>query len=433
MKQLKVALVGAGNRGNTYCGYSLSEPDELKVVAVVDIDPVHRNESAERYGLAAERSFSALDDFLAAKIECDFVVNATMDEMHYETAIKLIGAGYNLVLEKPITPTYEQLKEIETLAKEKGVKILVCHVLRYTPFFRTIKKLIKEGKIGKINTIEMNEHVGIYHFLDSYVRGKWNSEKTCGSGFLLAKCCHDTDLMCWLNDASEPDKVSSFGSRALFIPQNAPVGATEFCYQCPHVKTCMYSAQKTHLEQDLMPFQTWQRMGKSIDEITREEKEEFLKTDVYGRCAFRSGGDIVDRQMVQVQFKNGSLATLNMVGGASKAGRWLHIVGTEGEIVGYVEEGKFTLVRFNWQDGRFEESEEVIDVSSMIVNNSQYSGHAGGDYALMHDAVRFFAGEGESISVTKIGDSVNGHMIAYAAEESRKNGVVVSLDEMRSR
>lgn len=429
MKQLKAALVGAGNRGQVYSDYSLQRPEELKIISVIDINEFRLKEVAEKYNVGSDMAFLNLDDFIKADIKCDFVIDATMDEMHYETAMKLINAGYNLILEKPITANYSELKDIENAAKDKGVSILVCHVLRYTPFYRTIKNLINQGEIGNITSIEMNEHVGIAHFIDSYVRGKWNSEEKCGSGFLLAKCCHDTDLMCWLNNTTAPEKVSSFGVRGLFIPENAPKGATEYCYQCPHNATCLYSAQKIHLEFDSLPFQTWAEMNKPLDEITKEEKAEYLKTHTYGKCAYNSGGDIVDRQSVSVMFENGSIATLNMIGAASKAGRWLHIVGAKGEIVGYIEEGKFKLITFDRSEGVFTEKEKEIDVSSQIVSNSMYSGHAGGDYALMYDAVRFFAGEGDSVSITKISDSLNGHKIVYAAETSRRQDRIVKIKE----
>lgn len=432
MKKLTAALVGAGNRGQIYADYALGEPEELQIVATVDPNPLRLAEAKEKYKLTDARLFYDLDTFLQEKIECDFVINATMDEWHYETAKKLILAGYNLVLEKPITACVEELLDLQNTARKQGVKIVVCHVLRYTPFYRTIKDLIVQGDIGTIITMELNEHVGIAHFLDSYVRGKWSNEANCGSGFLLAKSCHDTDLICWLNDFSVPKKVSSFGSRSLFIKDNAPAGATKFCYQCPHNETCLYSAQKVHLEFDSMPFQTWACMNKPLEQITKAEKEEWLKHGDYGKCAYESGGDIVDRQTLSVEFENGSVVSFTMLGGASKAGRWIHIVGTKGEISGYIESSKLTVTRFDRSEGVFEEKDEEIDVSGQIVSN-MYEGHAGGDYALMHDVVRSFAGEGDSISITRLDDSINGHLIVYAAEEARKQERVVYLDEVRGK
>lgn len=429
MKKLKAVVVGAGNRGQTYCDYAILEKDELEIIAAVDPDSIRLNECKKKYDIADDKLFMNLDDFLKQNIECDFVINGTMDKMHYESAMKLIGAGYNLILEKPITPNYKQLKDIWSIATRKNVKVLVCHVLRYTPYYSTIKQLIENGEIGKIFTIEMSEHVWIAHFLDSFVRGKWNSEESCGSGFLLQKCCHDMDLMCWLNNKVSPIKVSSFGSRSHFIPTKAPKGATEYCYQCPHNDTCLYSAQKVHLEQDMIPFQTWRGINKPWQEITKEEKAEYLKHSNYGKCAYNAGGDIVDRQVVTVEFEDGTIATHNLVGGVTCDNRFIHIIGSLGEIYGHVNTGKFTISRMDRSGNNFGPVSEEIDVSKYVKINSNgsYSGHGGGDYAIMHDAVRFFAGEGSSISITKIEDSIYGHVLVYAAEESRKENKVINI------
>ena len=427
MKQLKAVLVGAGNRGCVYADYSLERPDELQIIAVVEIHELRRTEAAMRYGIPATQAYSSLDDFLATKTECDFVINATMDEMHYETAKKLILAGYNMLLEKPVVPNREELLELQTLAHEKGVKINVCHVLRYTPYYKRIKELINAGEIGDIMTMELNEHVWIAHFIDSFVRGKWKSEKNCGSSFLLQKSCHDMDLICWLNNASKPVKVSSFGSRSQFVLKNAPKGATEYCCDCPHNDTCYYSAQKIHLEYDSLPFQTWEGLNKPLDKISYEEKEDYLRWADYGLCAYNSGGDINDRQSVTVEFENGSVASFTMVGGTCRAGRYLHIIGTKGEIEGKIEDGKFILRKFDRSVGKFEYYDTEIDISAEVHNSVQYGGHGGGDYAIMYELIRYLNGEGSSVSITKLDDSIFSHLVVYAAEESCKQGKIVHL------
>ncbi len=427
MKQIKAVLVGAGNRGCVYSDYSLIKPEELKIIGVVDPRELARKSALERYSIPSDMAFATLDEFLSKKVDCDIVINATMDEMHYETALKIIGAGYDMLIEKPVTPNKKELLEIRDLAKEKGVNVFVCHVLRYTPFYKTIKEIINAGKIGTILTMELNEHVWIAHFMDSFVRGKWNSEAKCGSGFLLQKSCHDTDLMCWLNNSTKPVRVMSIGSRSLFNETMRPKDASDFCYNCPHNDTCLYSAQKIHLEQDLLPFQTWLDMNKPIDSITKEEKEEFLKWHDYGRCAYKSGGDICDRQVLTVEFENGSVCSFTMVGGTSKAGRNMHIVGTHGEIEGSTEEGKFILRTFDRTGERFWYDEEVIDINDKIKNSSNYSGHAGGDYAIMNELCAYLNGDKSSISITSIDDSINGHLLVYAAEESRKTKTSVDV------
>lgn len=428
MKKLTAALVGAGNRGCIYADYSLAEKDELEIIAVVDTNPVHRKEAKERYKLSDENCFVSLDDFLARQISCDFIINATMDEAHYETAKKIMEAGYDMLLEKPIVNNEKELLELQKIANQKGVRVVICHVLRYTPFYKKIKEIIQSGKIGKIMTMEMNEHVGIAHFIDSFVRGKWKSEARCGSSFLLQKSCHDMDLLCWLNNGTQPKKVFSFGSRSLFIKENRPKDSTKYCYNCPHNEVCLYSAQKIHLEIDSMPFQTWLDMGKPIDAITKEEKREWLKTSEYGLCAYESGGDITDRQTVNVEFENGSTAVFTMVGATSMPGRYIHICGTAGEIEGRMESGKFVLRIFNRSGERFWYDEEEIDVSKAVqANEEKGGGHSGGDYSIMREFTRYLNGDTSSLSITNINDSINGHLLVYKAEDSRKNKIVCHI------
>ena len=428
LKPLKAALVGAGNRGCAYADYALSTPQELSIVAVIEPNALRRCQAGERYGVCEEARFVDIDEFLSAKIPCDFVINATMDKLHYETAKKIMQAGYDMLLEKPIVNNEAELLDLQRIAHENNVKVNICHVLRYTPFYKRIKTLLDEGAIGKIMTMELKEHVWIAHFLDSFVRGKWNSKENCGSGFLLQKSCHDVDLMCWLNNNTVPKRVFSFGSRSQFIPQNAPSGATEFCYQCPHNLECLYSAQKVHLEFDPMPFQTWMGLGKPIESLTRAEKEEYLKHSTYGRCAYNSGGDINDRQCVNIEFENGSTASFTMVGGTCKAGRTIHICGTQGEIEGFMEEGKFALRTIDRSEGNFRCVEKIIDVSKEIHANDNYGGHGGGDYAIMYELIRYLNGDNSSVSITNIDDSVNGHRVVYAAEESVKTGNCIKIN-----
>lgn len=416
LKKLTAAVVGAGNRGCVYADYALEEPQELEIVAVVEPNGDRRREAKERYRVRDEYAFDSLDAFLAKKIECDFIINATMDEWHYETAKKIMLAGYDMLLEKPIVSNEKELLELQEIARRMQVKVNVCHVLRYTPYYKRIKEILNAGTIGKIMTLEMYEHVGMAHFLDSFVRGKWSNEKKCGSSFLLQKSCHDMDLMCWLNNASAPKKVSSLGTRAQFIPSNAPDGATEFCYNCPLNATCLYSAQRVHLELDSLPFQTWMDMGKPIDRITKEEKAEWLKSSVYGRCAYNSGGDINDRQTVNVEFENGSIGSFTMVGAVGKCGRRIHICGTKGEIEGDMESGKFSVRVFDRE--KYNYDEDIVDVNAEIHASAEYGGHGGGDYAIMHELVRYLNGDNSSVSITSIDDSINGHLIVYAAEKS---------------
>lgn len=432
-KKLRAAIVGYGNRGQVYADYSLECPDELEVAAVIDPNEFKLKEAKERYGLSDDKLFRSFEEFKKCGIPCDFVVNATMDQFHYRTAMEILNAGYDMLLEKPIVPDEKELLDIKNLAEEKGLRVFVCHVLRYAPFYTKIKELLNAGTIGKIMTMEMNEHVCRQHYLASYVRGKWNSEDNCGSSFLLAKCCHDLDIMCWLNNSSEPTGVSSVGGRYEFVKENMPEGAAEFCFECKYNKTCPYCAQHEYLDLNVMPFLVWDKLNKPLDEITREEKEEFLKHDNYGRCAYIAGGNIVDRQNVIVAFKNGSQASFTLVGGSTKPDRYIHIVGEVGEIEGKLEEGVITVRKYDASPANFYGVTETIDVNEKVVNKAKFGGHNGGDFMIMHDLIAYLNGDRSSISITSLGDSVNGHLCVFAAEKSRKEHRLIDISELLKR
>ena len=424
MKKIKIAVVGYGNRGQVYADYSLDEPNEVEVVAIIDPNAFKLQVAKERYQLSDGQLFSCYADFLKANIDTDIVINATMDQVHYQTAMEILQSKRHMLIEKPIVEKKAQLLEIQRTAKENGCMVFVCHVLRYSPFYKTIKKMIADGKLGNIISMEMNEHVWIPHFLSSYGRGKWNSEAECGSPILLAKCCHDMDLICWLN-GKPVNKVFSFGHRSHFVKMNKPQDATEYCYNCPHNRTCKYNALDLNYYNDTMPFLVWDSFNKPYDQITPEEKMEFLKTDRYGKCAYDCGGDVMDRQNLLVDFEDGSVASFTLSCGASRTDRYIHIVGTDGEVEGKVESNKFVYRTYIAEKVCYEE--EVIDLSQQVVNNAKYGGHSGGDYGIMYDLVRYLNGDKSSMSITLLDDSVNSHLLVYGAEESRKTGKAIEI------
>jgi len=424
----QVVIVGYGNRGQVYGDYALEMPDEMEVVGIVEPNAYKRGIAKERYGLSDRQLFDSLEKFLRVRPKCDLIINATMDQLHYRTSIDILNAGYDMMLEKPIVNKAKELLEIERVAKENNCKVFVCHVLRYTPYYRAIKNVINSGAIGEIMTIEMNEHICTPHYLTSFDRGKWNSEDVCGSGLLLAKSCHDLDLMCWLNNDSVPYKVVSFGSRSQFIKEKMPKDATEFCFDCPHERKCQYSALRQYMDLKAMPFLVWDSFDKPYEEITDEEKIAFLRKDNYGRCAYIAGGDLLDRQSVAVTFENGSCCTFMLVGGALKAERDIHIVGTLGEIEGKLSEEKFFLRKYD--KDAFDGVVQVVDLKDRTVATARMNGHNGGDFAIMHDVIGYLNGV-ESPSITKLDDSIYGHLCVFAAEKARKEDVAVKINNIK--
>ena len=413
MKKITVVVMGFGDRGQIYASYAKKHPDKMQLVGIVDPDPIKIEKAKREYDLQDEYCFLNPEDFYKTEKFCDAVINATMDSLHIQTTLPLLEMGYDVLLEKPITSDEDELLALQEKAKSLGRTLMICHVLRYAPFYVKIKNILAEKSLGDIQSIYCSENVWIPHILASYIRGKWGSEKECGSGMLMAKCCHDLDLIVWLT-GGKPTAVSSFGARSTFAKSKKPEGAGERCMDCKIEKDCLYSAKKLFLENDLFGFLVWSGVaGKDWCDVTPEEKLQSLKTDnPHGACAY-CDRDLVDHQTVSVLFDNGTTALLNMTGGASRAGREIHVVCERGEIEGFLEGNSFVVRRFNADMGAcVEEKIEITEDVSGV--------HSGGDLRLVADFIATLAGGAPSISCTSIDDSIIGHQIVIAAEKSRK-------------
>ncbi len=426
---ITAVIVGAGHRALCYAAYAETNPDKLKIVGVADPLEYRRKEVAERFKLSEEQCFENADALVAKGKIADAAINGTMDADHVPTSIPLLKAGYDILLEKPFAITEEEVHELSMAAKKYGRKVMICHVLRYAPFYAKIKERLLNGEIGEVINIQTNEHVSYHHIASCFVRGKWNRKDVCGSSTLMSKCCHDLDLLMWMKSGIAPKKVSSFGSRSYFRQEKAPGNSGTHCLlDCPIEKDCLYSSRKHHLDHsDRWAFYVWAEIeGNGAPTIEDKEKYLLEKDCPYSRCVWKCDNNVVDRQSVMIEFEDGSTATHNLVGGTSKGQRAIHIVGTKGEIVGVIDESKF-YVKLIDPRPNCECSVEEVDLNIHSDMTGAFGGHGGGDSRLIADFVEALLGETPSISCTSIEDSLNGHLVGFAADKAMENEEVVCL------
>ena len=421
MYKVQAVVLGYGNRGASYSDYSVKHPDELEIVAVADPIANRREYAAQLHGLPQDRVYADWHDIAQQPKMADFAIIATQDHMHLEPALAMIEKGYNLLLEKPMATTPAECKQITEAAEKKGVRVIVCHVLRFTSFWTTLKSIIDSGSIGKIMSINHMENVGNRHQSHSFVRGNWRKTSEA-TPMILAKCCHDTDLIQWL--IGKPcKKVQSFGSLTHFTKENKPAGAPARCTDgCPHADTCFYNAVKLYYDDK---DNTWFRsvVANTVTNPSDEAVMEALRTGPYGRCVYDCDNDVVDHQIVNMEFEDMTTASLSM-NAFNKGGRFIHIFGTEGEIT--MGDGKcFNVYSFADRQTR--------QVPISAVGNSIASGHGGGDVGIMIDTVNYFGKDVASSSICDVRMSYLSHLIAFAAEESRLTGTVVDLEEYSGR
>ena len=415
-KPLEAVIVGGGHRSMNYAELSVIDPTKLKITGVADPDENRRKMIAEKFSIPECHQFETAEELASVPKFADAVINGTMDHVHVETTIPLLKAGYDVLLEKPFAVNEKEARELVDAAKEYGRKVMVCFVLRYAPFYRMIKEKIVAGEIGEILNIQTSEFVSYHHMSTSHVRGKWNNSDKCHTSMLLAKCCHDLDIMVWMMGDNKPVSVSSFGSNIQFRPENAPEKSGTRCLvDCPYVDTCLYSAKRIYIDHpDRWSFYVWDKL-EHLENPTIDDKIELLKTSPYGVCAYKSDNNVVDHQSVLVNFESGATGTHNMVGGSSRGLRTIHITGTKGEIFGNCEDGIFTVQKINPAPG-CEYDSETFDTS--VDGDS----HGGGDIALISDFVDYVRDDRMSVSCTSIETSLLGHLVVFLADESRENG-----------
>lgn len=420
---LRVIVVGMGVRSMIYTRIALTNPELMEIVGVVDTDAKRREYARLTFGLAPQNCFSTVDELVAVPKFADAVINGTMDKLHVSTSLPLLRHGYDMLLEKPFALNEQEAEVLLSCVRETGRIVMVCHVLRYAPYYRRLKRAMDDGEIGKVISIRMNAQVNYFHESVSFVRGKYASAEICGSGMLLTKCSHDLDLMAWLMGDNHPRRIASVGSMFQFVPENAPEGAGTRCLtDCPVERDCPYSARRLYIDNpQRWADNVWHDSNMKRPE-TVEEKAAALSdpANPYGACVYRCKTDIVDHQSVLIEYADGATGTFSMTGGASISERRVHITGTRGEIYGTFETGRFTIstIAPEAPEGRVM---HVVDV----VEAQEGRHHGGGDREVVLDFIAHLRGEPTSPGKTLLEDSVTGHRIVFLAEKSRMaNGAI---------
>lgn len=403
-KPVTAILIGAGNRGNIYADYGIIHPDELTIVGVADQDAVRNGRFARKHKIDAVNRFYDWQDVFKREKFADAVIIATPDALHAATCLEALDKGYDVLLEKPIGLTEEECRKILEKSRATGRIVGVCHVLRYSPYFRQLKEIITSKTIGDIISVQHMEPIGFSHMAHSYVRGNWhNSTKT--SPIILAKSCHDTDILRWL--INEPiEDLQCFGGLSHFKIENAPSGSTDRCTDgCAVEGTCPFSAlQIYYRDRKRLYVFDLPEQRKNWDYIILKK----LKTTDYGRCVYRMDNDQPDHLTVNMRFDKNITATFSMEGLTSYEGRCTRIMGTKGDIVGDMESYTITDFRTGHQ-------------TSWSLKTDF---HGGGDHRLVQDWVQAVGHQNPAILSSTIDVSVVSHLMAFAAERSRLNHAI---------
>lgn len=412
---MKYVLIGAGSRGMVYGTWAINQNIEISAIAELRTD--RRRHAGDILRVPENMRFTSAEEMFNAGKLGDAVIIASQDKDHFGHVMQALDLGYDILLEKPIAPTAKECLLIEEKANRLGRKITVCHVLRYTNFFSKIKQILDSGELGKIVSIKHSENIGNWHMAHSFVRGNWRREDE-SSCIILAKSCHDLDLLSWYV-GERCVKAASFGSLSYFREENAPAGSAARCLECPVAENCRYDVRKTYLP----VLGRWPADVVCLEQ-TEEAMLEALKTSPYGRCVYRCDNDVCDHMSTIFEFENGVTATFTLTAHTNRLHRHMHIMCEDGELI--ADDGMNTItVNHFTSNGASSYETQTIKV------NAGPSGHGGGDNGVIKEFTNSLLGKCDTRSSISL--SVESHLMALAAEESRKTGKVVNLDEYRKK
>ncbi|HEX6306649.1 MAG TPA: Gfo/Idh/MocA family oxidoreductase [Longimicrobiales bacterium] len=403
-------VVGAGARGNMVFA-ELMRRREIgwRVSAVVEPDAVRRAAFAARHGVPGERAFASIDELLAGPRVADVAFICTPDVTHYRICAAVSAAGYDVLLEKPIATSLPDCLALLDVQQTHGNRIFVAHVLRYSPFFRTLKEIVASRRYGLVRNIRLTENIGHWHFAHSYVRGNWRRRDDTAP-IVLTKSSHDLDIIAWLLERDRPAFVSSFGTLEYFTERNAPPEATLRCVECPLRETCRYSATR---------FYVHDRGGWPYDVVSPAElglaaRRRAIETGQYGRCVWRSDNDVCDNQTVTIQFESGIHATFGLYALSAENTRRISVLLDDAEIAGDLLHGRLSLTPLTGRVGSARSERIPVPCSD--------DHHGGGDLALLHTLREHLLTGAHGHVMSSLESSIASHVLAFLADESRLKG-----------
>jgi predicted dehydrogenase len=415
MAQVTLAVVGAGNRGTGYARAAVAE-GRARVVAVAEPDPVRRAAFIAEFAVPADGVFASWEELAAAGRIADAVIISTRDRLHTEPAVAFLGLGWHVLLEKPMAPDATESRQIAAAARAAGTVFGVCHVLRYTPYTKALKQILADGTIGRIVGVQHLEPVGWWHQAHSYVRGNWRRQDESGP-MLLTKSCHDIDWLMYVVDRPVR-RVASFGSLTHFRRENRPDGAADRCLDCAVESSCPYSAVRLYFGCLDSPERMFWPLSTITADLTEVGVRTALRDGPYGRCVYDCDNDVVDNQVVNLEFEGGVTASFTMTAFTPLEHRQTRIFGTHGSVEG--DGVRLTITDF--RDG----SVRTVDTTAGL-DGSAASGHGGGDAGLIDAFLAAVAAGDPSLISSNADDSLAGHLVVWAAEQARHSGEVVTV------
>ncbi|HIE03735.1 MAG TPA: Gfo/Idh/MocA family oxidoreductase [Candidatus Latescibacteria bacterium] len=208
MERLRFGFVGTGMMGRQHIKAVRDHyPEEAEVAAICDANPGELSQASELVPEA--HRYSDYREMLE-KEDLDGVFISTPNFLHAEMAVYSLKRGINVFSEKPVATTKEDCLRMVEAADEAGKVLMIGHELRYAEYFRTIKRILEEGRIGRPYLVWCKEFRGpFFPKIDNWIQDSRRS-----GGALVDKNSHHFDLMNWYV-GSRPTRVFGMGGKEV--------------------------------------------------------------------------------------------------------------------------------------------------------------------------------------------------------------------------
>ena len=375
MRSVGIGIIGCGVRARGIARQIIERCPQAKVVALCD--PSEHSLALGLEQLNPQAKVCQTPEELATFSDVNWVMIGSINSMHASHAITALTAGKHVFCEKPLATTFEDCQRIQQAYQRHGKMFYVGFTMRHTPFYRKIRQLMDDGSIGYLVSMEFNETLDFNH--GGHIHRNWRRHSRNTGSHMLEKCCHDLDLANWIVGALA-QYVSSFGGVNFFLPHNAR-----------RIEDLGVDAKG----RPAYMAWNWDRDTTTNPFLTRDK-------------------DVVDNQVVILEYGNGVRATFHTNCNAGIQERRMYLLGSEGAIRADVITGQIEVRRIGWET----ESEHfTID--------EDYQAHAGGDRVMVDELLATMLHDAPP--PVGLYEGVNAAVTAFAIEEARRTRQVVDL------
>ncbi len=391
MDQIKVAIVGTGDRGTSFVNVIQEQIPELKIVAVADTNPIRLENVAKHHNYPSCERFTSVDELLDSRI-ADLIFITTPDWTHADLLIKCIEKNYHVFCDKPLAIDEKQIKKILDATGKTSRMTFMGFNMRYNPVYIKMHQLVKDGVIGNIlSGVAYSGYEGTGYFR------RWHKFREKSGGLIVHKGCHTIDILNWCID-SYPVKVYAEGKQSRFGGNKKWEG----CHKCEETASCLYRRQLSEKESKLL--EDIYIKAAAVDGYTRNY------------CVF-GPSSCPDHYILTIEYANGVLASFTEIFFGTGVS-FMCFAGDRGELtVSSLTGSSITVI------DKFKKEKKVHEVKK---ETSRF--HGGADILMMKDIVKSLK-TGKQI-LPGFEEGAKSAIIGVAAMKSIDEKRPVKIDEL---